>query len=114
MEVKGEPVRMNEACSDTNMKQFWEQLFMIQPNLSCENINKKILSDPVNIKIQQFMESHCSITKYLFQVKKCLSENCLYCTNHPVRLPMDQFKKLSYIPLPLLDGEKYSPFADGC
>ena len=55
------------------------------------------------------MESHCSTTKYLFQVKKCLSENCLYCTSHPVRLPMDQFKKLSFVPLPLLDGEKYTP-----
>ena len=52
MEVKGEPVRMNEACSDNDMKQFWEQLFMIQPNLSYKNINKKLLSDPVNIKIQ--------------------------------------------------------------
>ena len=25
---------------------------------------------------------------------------------------MEQFKRLSFVPLPLLDGEKYSPFAD--
>ena len=112
MEVKGEPIGITQACSDNDMKQFWEQLFEIQPNLSYENINKKVLSEPVNIHIQQFMASHCSITKYLFQVKKCLSENCLYCTSHPVRLPMEHFKQLSFVPLPLLDGEKYSPFAD--
>ena len=72
MEVKREPIGITQACSDNDMKLFWEQLSVIQPNLSYENMNKKVLSEPANIQIQQFMASHCSITKYLFQVKKCL------------------------------------------
>ena len=62
--------------------------------------------------MQQFMAAHCSTTKYLFQVKKCLNPECLYCTNHPVRLPLQHFKELSYVPLPLLHGEKYAKSTD--
>jgi len=41
MEFKGEPVRMNEACNDYDMKQFWEQLFMIQPNCHMRTLTRK-------------------------------------------------------------------------
>ena len=40
MEVKGEPIGITQACSDNDMKLFWEQLSVIQPNLSYENMNK--------------------------------------------------------------------------
>ena len=112
MEVKGEPVKVTQACTGVDMKQFWEQIFEIQPSLSYEKINKKVLSEPVNEHIRQFMAAHCSTTKYLFQLKKCLNPDCLYCTNHPVRLPMQHFKLLSFVPLPLRSGEKYARFAD--
>jgi len=93
MEVKGEPIRITQACSGYNIGSVIKQNF-----ITYEKISKKVLSEPVNIYIQQFMAFHCSITKYLIQVKKCLSENCLYCTSHPVRLPMEHFKQLSFIP----------------
>ena len=41
MEVKGEPVVI--TCSE-DMKKFWEQLCVIQRNLTYESINRKVLS----------------------------------------------------------------------
>jgi len=56
------------------------------------------------------MVSHCSITKYLIQVKKCFSENCPYCTSYPVRLPMEHLNNCHLFP----GWWKNSSFADLC
>ncbi len=49
---------------------------------------------------------------YAFQVKKCLSDDCFYCQENPIRLPIAEFKKLHFLPLPLLDltKEHHRPF----
>ena len=31
---------------------------------------------------------------------------CFYCNQHPIRLPMEKFLELNYLPLPLLDESK--------
>ena len=111
MEIKGEAVQSTQACTDIDMQNLWVKIFEIQKNLVYENINKNVFLQPENILIQQFMDTHCSVTKYLFQVKKCLSQDCVYCSNHPVRLPMEHFKKLSFVPLPLLHDENYAKFS---
>lgn len=52
------------------------------------------------------------MTSYVFQIKKCLDSNCFYCNQHPVCMSAEEFEKLSYLPLPLLDTdeEHYQPF----
>ena len=39
---------------------------------------------------------------------------CFYCIQHPIRLPMEQYLELNYLPLPLLDASKehYLKFED--
>ena len=54
--------------------------------------------------IQEFMKTHCNSTRYLFQIKKCGKDSCLYCSAHPLRLPQNEFEKLKFIPLPLMNA----------
>ena len=49
------------------------------------------------------MKTHCHASAYAFQIEKCLSDTCFYCKENPVRLLIDEFKKLHFLPLPLLD-----------
>ncbi len=62
------------------------------------------------------MAEHCSSSHYLFQIKKCTKESCSHCRQHPVRLPHDEFEKLNFIPLPILNLNKdnYKKFTELC
>ena len=44
MEVKGEPVQVTQACTEMDMKRFWEQIF----NLICHTrtLTRKVFSEP--------------------------------------------------------------------
>ena len=47
---------------------------------------------------QEFFKLHCNATNYVFQVKKCTSAECIFCSSHP--LGMD------FLPVPMLDSNK--------
>lgn len=49
------------------------------------------------------MKTHCHVSAYAFQAKKCLNKDCFYCQEHPIRLPIEEYHKLHFLPLPLLD-----------
>ena len=61
MEVKGEPVKVTQACGGDDMKQFWEQIFEIQPSFSYEKVNKKVLAERVDEQMWQFMAVRQSV-----------------------------------------------------
>ena len=44
----------------------------------------------------------------------CTDKSCYYCAEHPIRLPVEVFRELSFLPLPLMDHTKehYQKFAD--
>ena len=60
------------------------------------------------------MDEHCHSSRYLFQIKKCTKESCSHCSQHPIRLPQDEFEKLKFIPLPRLNLTKdhYKKFTE--
>lgn len=64
--------------------------------------------------LQKFMREHCNISKYAFQVRKCLLESCRYCSSHPVHTSLEEYKAISFLPLPILDATKdhYKSFTD--
>ena len=111
MEIKGEPVRVETAAAEKELSEFFELIHFIQPDLPSEHLTKDILMEKEQLR--KFMGSHCNFTAYLFQVQKCLDPECYYCSQHPVRMPMDDFQKLSFVPLPLMaDNDKHSEFID--
>ena len=56
------------------------------------------------LMVKSFKDSHCVLTTYVFQVKKCMDKGCGVCT--PVRFPPDVFDDLHFIPAPLLNASK--------
>lgn len=64
--------------------------------------------------LQQFLKTHSHISQYAFQVRKCTDTSCIYCSSHPLRMPLDVFTTLGFLPLPIIDSsaEHFQPFKD--
>ena len=61
-------------------------------------------------KLQDFMTQHCKATHYAFQIKKCGSPECDYCSQKPPRLQCALHFMPDPVIAPSLDGEKYKEF----
>lgn len=59
------------------------------------------------------MFRHSKSSHYAFQLKKCSSQECMYCSINPPRIPEDDFKDLHFLPDPE-PGEhnQYKTFTD--
>ncbi|CAG8621658.1 25122_t:CDS:2 [Dentiscutata erythropus] len=71
-----------------------------------ETTQAQIRRHPALVK---FMETHCQMRTYSFQVKKCNNPSCLYCK--PIRLPPHEFRNLSFLPDPILSKENANHYA---
>ena len=56
--------------------------------------------------LKKFMDKHCNISQYVFEVKKSKDQSCFYCSGHPIRLQSEVFDSLSFLLLPRLDATK--------
>ena len=104
MKLKEDPVECANAASDENVDEFFTLLHFIEPSVSPNNLTKAILK--TSPALQKFLETHCSSSHYVFQIRKCLDTSCYYCQQHPLRMDPAKFQKLSMLPLPLLDDTK--------
>ena len=110
--LKDEKFADHIPASDSEIGDFFEHIHFIEPNLDRNHLTKDILKDaPALVK---FMDVHCHISQYAFQVKKCKDESCYYCIGKPVRMPVEVFESLHFLPLPRLDSTKqhYRPFIE--
>ena len=82
---------------------------LIDPDVSRDMTTKKELSG--RKKYQEFLGTH-AIAHHYFQIKKCGSSTCKYCS--PPRCPPAVFQGLSFLPDPLLDssGSHFKLFDD--
>ena len=103
MKLKEEPVQCANAASDEEIDQHFELLHFIEPSLYQDNLTAKALETCPSPK--KFLDTHCHSSHYVFQIRKCLDPSC-YCVQHPVRMDLEKFKELSFLPLPLLDTTK--------
>ena len=74
--------------------------------LNIDSALKKDEMSQVQLKkselLQKFMKDHCHVGKYAFQVHKCLLDSCRYCSSHPLHMPVEEFKAIHLLPMPLL------------
>ncbi|CAB4491167.1 unnamed protein product [Rhizophagus irregularis] len=49
-------------------------------------------------KLKEFIDTHCQIRQYSFQIKKCNNSECTICL--PVELPIEVFDELHFLPDP--------------
>ena len=108
--LKGEKFSLGIAASDVEVEEFFGHALYIDPSLDKNHLTKEALKDAP--ALQKFMDKHCNASHYVFQVRKCLDASCYFCQDHPIRMPIEDFKTLAYLPLPLLDSAKehYRPF----
>ncbi len=106
MEIKGNALKSGIPATKLQMKEQFELILDIEPSLSQENLTKKKMEKATLLR--GFRKAHCHESAYMFQVKE---STCSYCSKHPVRMEMELFSQLSFMPLPLLD-EHYKAFTD--
>lgn len=102
--LKDEKFAVHTAASDQEIDDFFTHIHFIEPQVDRDHLRKENLKDLPALK--QFMDKHCNISQYVFQVKKCKDESCFYCTGYTVRMPKEVFNSLSFLPLPRLDSTK--------
>ena len=110
--LKGEKFSIHIPASDSEIDQFFDYAHFIEPNLDRGHLRKADMKDAPALK--KFMNNHCHISQYVFQIKKCKDASCYYCVNNPVRMPVEVFEELHFFPLPRLDPSKkhYKPFTE--
>ena len=110
--LKDEKFSIHTPASDSDINQFFDYARFIEPKLNQDHLRKADLKDASALK--KFMDSHCHMSQYVFQVKKCKDTLCYYCAEYPIRMPAEIFENLHFLPLPRLDSTKkhYQPFTD--
>ena len=108
--LKDEKFGVHIPASDSEIEDFFEHIHFIEPNLDRKHLTKEVLKDAPALK--NFMDVHCHISQYAFQIKKCKDESCYYCIGKPVQMSAEVFESLHFLPLPRLDSTKkhYKPF----
>ena len=112
MKVKGNPIKLSVPVNEAQITEQFQHALFVDPSLSPSDLTAKSLKKAE--AYQKFIKSHCHSSQYIFQIKMCSDATCFYCLQHPVRLPADIFKSLSFLPLPLLDDSKehYQKFSE--
>ena len=112
MKLKGEPMAAAVGAEDEEMDKFFSTIALIDETLEVNKLRKADLEGAE--KFAKFSREHCKPTNYAFQVKKCLSPDCVLCsTIQPPRLADEQFQQLHFLPDPVLkDKESYKSFEE--
>ena len=61
---------------------------------------------PCNYSLERKSIYKKNVSTYVFQVKKCTSSECMFCTSHPIRMDLETFNTLKFLPFPMLNGTK--------
>jgi len=113
MKIKDQVVGVGFAASMDEINKTLDLLRFLEPSIKSEkDLTTKIIKE--SEPLRNFIEAHCNMSSYVFQVKKCQNDSCLHCAHHPVHMTAEEFKALCFLPLPLLDSKKesYLPFSE--
>ena len=104
MKLKGQSVKLGDPATEAEMSEQFMHSHFIEPGLERERLTQDVLKSASGL--QNFLKHHCHSSRYVYQFKKCTDQDCYYCKEHPIRLPPEVFRKLSLLPLLLLDASK--------
>ena len=110
MKLKEHHFKAADVATESEMDGMFEEVKTIDSSLQQDSLQKKDLMKAKDY--QSFMESHSHRSSYAVQLCKCALDTCEYCSNHVVRMPLEEFNSLCHLPLPLLDDgrQHYKPF----
>ena len=107
MKIKERSIGIGFAATTDDINNTLSFVQFLEPSIDSEkSMTSKIINE--SEPLRKFIETHCNMSDYVFQVKKCMDNSCLHCAHHPVRMSKEDFQSLCYLPLPLLDPQKES------
>ena len=114
MKLKERQFKSAAVATDNEMESMFEEVKTVDSSIQPDSLRSKDLAKAKDY--QAFMEAHCHRSTYALQLRKCLRDTCAYCSTHSLRMPMEEFNSLCYLPLPILDStmQHYKPFKDLC
>ena len=101
LSLKENNFQIGKTANSDDIECLWSFADMIDSNLSMSNTTKKDVSSKAP-NFMKFVDTHCHIRQYSFQIKKCGDSTC--CP--PPRLPLDTFSSLHWLPDPTLSDNK--------
>ena len=100
----GEPVVTHDPAPAAAIAEFVAAVHNVDASIECRaDLGQKDLKGKK--RLQEFIESHCNVRHYSFQVKKCGLSPCLFGICQEPRLPLDDFGKLNWLPDPTPDPD---------
>ena len=75
--LKGEPVEVNEACTQDSMNTLFKSVQEIEPSLTISDTQQIHLKKLP--KLVEFMDHCCIKRRYFFCIKKCGKADCPLC-----------------------------------
>ena len=110
LELHGQKFSMFTPANENDLMQMWSVLQSVDPSLEYGKVYRQESLKDLS-KLDAFISHCCCSRHYSFTIKKCGEESCTMCK--PVRMPLDVFKSISYLPDPVPgeDGH-YLPFSE--
>ncbi|POG62444.1 hypothetical protein GLOIN_2v1882875 [Rhizophagus irregularis DAOM 181602=DAOM 197198] len=97
-------------ADDEEIARFFESIISIDSTLRCDETTQSILRQ--HSDLQNFIQTHCQIRTYSFQIKKCGNIECEICTMP--RTLQEVFESLNFLPDPTPaahDSDHYANFS---
>ena len=112
MKLKEKVYKAAKVASSVDMETMFSEVSIIDSSLSYDDLSQKTLKKAKSL--QGFLDAHCHSTHYAYQLRKCVLDSCSYCSTHPIRMPLEQFSSLSYLPMPRMDatGQHFKKFVE--
>ena len=108
------PYKIYKPCDSDAIANFSQTLFQVEELKGVSTDFVKCPSQSLCDKnASEWMNKHCRIGHYMFQVKKIMGCECSYCTR-PIRTRADVWEKVHWVPYPeILEGcEHYKSFEE--
>lgn len=112
MKLKQHQFRSADAATEAEMESVFDGIKTIDASIEQGCPRKKELMKAKDF--QNFTDAHSHRSTYAYQGCKCSLHTCAYCSSHPVRMPLEEFNSLCYLPLPILDasGQHFKPLKE--
>ncbi|PKB95198.1 hypothetical protein RhiirA5_475802, partial [Rhizophagus irregularis] len=109
LSLKEKKFKCNDSANVEAITELFESIHTLDPTLTVDETTQVQIRR--HTALIEFIDTHCRIRAYSFQVKKCNNITCSYCK--PIRLPPHEFNNLNFLPDPIPSRDNtdhYMPF----
>lgn len=102
----GGQVRVHEPAAVEAVAAMMSKALKVDTTIDVTNCDQKQKDLVDKAGLKRFIDTHCHVRHYSFQVKKCGADVCEFGVCRPPRLPLEEFQQLTWLPDPMPDAER--------